>query len=221
MLKSIVVSFAAVASLVSVVAACGSGDVALGSQEPQHTSGSSCAAAGGTCLSTGDAVCDMAAPSGNQDCNADLLPSGPFCCMFTGDGGVLGIGPLTDGSSGDGSTGDGATGDGGFHDMECNWPAQYDPGSGSADQCTAAKNLLSCAGSNGDGVTCLSNDTSGCPDDGEEPGVTFTCTDQCESGEYGVACGFGPDASPLPPDHCRSMGANPGGTQYYCCPCGV
>ena len=61
--------------------ACGSGNVPLGTQSSANTSGSQCQAAGGTCLSIGDDPCGTRAPSSEDDCNAQLLPSGPFCCL--------------------------------------------------------------------------------------------------------------------------------------------
>ena len=53
------------------------------------------------------------------------------------------------------------------------------------------------------------------------PGAT--CHDECGPNEYGVACGrVGPSgvSSDPPSPNCRTPGFTPGGTAFYCCPCG-
>lgn len=62
-------------------------DAGSATADSGKSAGSTCAAAGGTCLATGNAPCAAKAPSSDDDCNADLLPSGPFCCLEPGDAG--------------------------------------------------------------------------------------------------------------------------------------
>jgi hypothetical protein len=67
--------------LASILGACGPATVPLGTESTAET-GAQCAAAGGTCLPTGEDFCVGAmAPTGGQDCNPQLIASGPFCCV--------------------------------------------------------------------------------------------------------------------------------------------
>lgn len=71
---------------------------------------------------------------------------------------------------------------------------------------------------------CVSDATDSFPGTNAVPGGTLTdCTDECNADEYVVAYGgIGPDshaAQPSLPPSCRFLGANPGGTEYDCCPC--
>ena len=87
--RGFAVNLGLVASLVSLLGpplgACGSGDLILGTQSNQIAR--SCQSAGGSCLSLGSDPCASVAPPSAQDCNPQLLPSGPFCCLSSGDGG--------------------------------------------------------------------------------------------------------------------------------------
>ena len=112
----------------------------------------------------------------------------------------------------------------------CSWPASLDPSdAGSRGQCVAGRAYLSCAGSNGGGEDCLSDDLTQCPGPNATPGVTYSnCKDLCDEDEYAAICGtVGPppaDASMAamqPPSGCRMVAANPGGAEPYCCPCGT
>jgi len=74
--------------------------------------------------------------------------------------------------------------------------------------CRSARLVMSCT--EGD-ITqeCLGDDlAAGCD-------TTFTsCQSRCEYDEYGVVCS---DVSTR--EGCRSLGATPGGTMFFCCPC--
>jgi hypothetical protein len=72
--------------LASSLGACGAGNIPLGTQSSAENGGS-CKAGGGTCLPVGDAPCQTEAPQSDQDCNPQLLPSGPFCCLSLADAG--------------------------------------------------------------------------------------------------------------------------------------
>ena len=199
-----VVLISLIPSLVAVVGACGSGDIALGSQSSRQTVGPSCTSAGGTCLATGGSPCASRAPASAQDCNPQLLPSGSFCCLDEGDAGANGNSVADSGGA-------------------CSWPADLNSTDLSTAQCRVAHALLSCEGSNGTSASCISNDPTQCPGPNPQPGVSFTCTNQCNAGEYAATCGgVGPQSGPSaqPPTDCRNMGVNPGGISYYCCPCG-
>ena len=103
----------------------------------------------------------------------------------------------------------------------CSWPASLDPADGATGQCGAARMYLACKGSNGGGEECLSNDPAQCPGPNPIVGTTFSaCTDQCDAGEYAVACG-GPGLGPwpTPPAGCRALPSGPGGGSVACCPC--
>jgi hypothetical protein len=80
-----VVFTAVLLSLASTLGACGSGNVPLGTQSSAENGGK-CQAAGGTCLSVGNDPCSVRAPSSADDCNTQLLPSGPFCCLVSDAG---------------------------------------------------------------------------------------------------------------------------------------
>jgi hypothetical protein len=103
----------------------------------------------------------------------------------------------------------------------CAWPTSLDRMDGSTGQCVAARTYLSCAGSDGSGETCLSDDPVQCPDPSPISGATFgNCRDLCNPGEYAVACGGpGPGPWPSPPAACRILPPNPGGGSVACCPC--
>jgi hypothetical protein len=151
--------------------------------------------------------------------------SGPVCfCPFFGvPTCVAGVCTLCGGASlcaGVGAADAGAAGSGDATTLPgCSWPANLNPTDASSGQCNAARTLLSCKGSNGGGAGCISNDPTQCAGLNAQPGVSFTCSDQCAANEYGAACGFGPGPAPEPPAGCRTMSVTPGGTLYYCCPC--
>jgi hypothetical protein len=105
----------------------------------------------------------------------------------------------------------------------CHWPASLDPTDAGAGRCRAKRHRLSCSGGDA-GVfeECISDRADQCEDSGIVPGVTFTCRDQCQAGEYGVVCGgIGPNAPPSDPPaaSCRSGAPTPAGVAFYCCPC--
>lgn len=109
----------------------------------------------------------------------------------------------------------------------CSWPASLDPPDGGS--WAVGRALLSCK----DGTAfaeCVSDDLTTCPGSNPILGGTYTdCVDQCEPDEYAVATGgppiLEPDGGigfppqPVLPAACRSVGVNPGGVQYACCPC--
>ncbi len=140
------------------------------------------------------------------------IVGGLLLCAGCGGGTVTA--DSSDGGAADALSSEGA--DGG----SCTWPASLDPTDASTGQCAAARSYLSCQGSNGVTELCLSNDPTQCPGPNLQPGVSFTCSDRCNTSEYGVECGFGPGPAPQAASNCRSMGITPGGTGFYCCPCG-
>jgi len=105
----------------------------------------------------------------------------------------------------------------------CVWSASFDSADAALGQCVAARVYLSCKGSNGDGMTCMSNDPAGCPEPNPIQGVTFSdCENQCSPDEYALGCGgVGPGPWPQPPSTCRMLPAGPGGGTVSCCPCGT
>jgi len=106
---------------------------------------------------------------------------------------------------------------------QCNWPASFDSADATDGQCWAARVYLSCKGSNGGGMACMSNSPTECPGPNATPGVSYSnCENQCSSGEYALACGNpGPGPWPQPPATCRMLPSGPGGGSVSCCPCGT
>jgi hypothetical protein len=115
---------------------------------------------------------------------------------------------------------------------QCHWPDSLnDAGPGA---CTVGLAYLRCTFESGVGcgatsspgplfLGCISNDLTGCP--GCDPAVGGTCENMCGANQYALACG-GPPGVPgsmttyqRPPTGCTSMGANPSGAGFYCCPC--
>ncbi|HEX7666031.1 MAG TPA: hypothetical protein VF407_16000 [Polyangiaceae bacterium] len=99
----------------------------------------------------------------------------------------------------------------------------YDPSvanaDGGRDTCTPHRVLVNCTSTDANGgtfsETCTSESDVTCSYD-----TTQSCTDQCQENEYVVECGgIGPGPVPDAPSGCRSVGANPGGIAYDCCPC--
>jgi hypothetical protein len=111
--------------------------------------------------------------------------------------------------------------DGAVTSRVCAWPASFDSADSSVGQCVAAQAYLSCRGSNGGGLDCLSNNLTECPGPNFTPGVSYSnCENQCHSDEYALACGSaGPRPWPQPPAVCRSLPSGPGGGSISCCPC--
>jgi hypothetical protein len=132
----------------------------------------------------------------------------------------------TSAKSDGGSGGDGA----GSTTVACTWPASVDPPDDAGPWgWQVARYLLTCE-DGPDVETCLSNDPSTCPPPNAIPGATDTnCVDQCNANEYVVSAGGPPDVQedggvtfpPTPdlPASCRSIGGNPAGVAYSCCPC--
>jgi hypothetical protein len=112
--------------------------------------------------------------------------------------------------------------DGAVTSLACKWPASFDSADSSVGQCVAAQAYLSCLGSTGGGMACLSNSLTECPGANVTPGVSYSnCENQCHSDEYALACGSaGPGPWPQPPVVCRSLPSGPGGGSISCCPCG-
>jgi hypothetical protein len=104
----------------------------------------------------------------------------------------------------------------------CTWPTIFEAADASPGQCRAARAYLSCQGSNGGGMLCLSNSATECPDPNQTPDVVYAaCVNQCHEGEYALACGgIGPGPWPQPPATCRPLPPSPGGGSISCCPCG-
>jgi hypothetical protein len=105
----------------------------------------------------------------------------------------------------------------------CEWPAAFDSPDAAAGQCRAARYYLSCQGSNGGVMECMSDSLTECPGPNITPGVTYSnCQNQCGFDEYALACGsVGPGPWPDPPATCRLLPPNPGGGRNACCPCGA
>ncbi|MDB4980995.1 MAG: hypothetical protein JWM82_1747 [Myxococcales bacterium] len=102
----------------------------------------------------------------------------------------------------------------------CHWPAGLDAADAGGGACRPSRFFLSCAAPNGVVEDCLSDDPTRCAGDAM-PGVTFTCHSVCAPNEYGAVCGsVGPGPIGEPPAGCHGGLATPGGTIFYCCPCG-
>ena len=104
----------------------------------------------------------------------------------------------------------------------CTWPASFDSADATTGKCRAARVYLSCQGSNGGAMECLSDNPTECPGPNVTPEVSYSeCEDQCNADEYAVACGgVGPGPWPRPPAACRTLPSNPGGGSVSCCTCG-
>lgn len=117
-------------------------------------------------------------------------------------------------AAGEQSAGAGGSASGG----ECQWPSELAPlGTQMRDVCVATRAYLSCKAA-GAGVECASADAVTCVDESEFK--VISCTNRCAADEYAAICGgVGPGNVPDPPDGCRLVLANPGGSVAYCCPC--
>ena len=104
--------------------------------------------------------------------------------------------------------------------VQCTWPTDLnDAGSGA---CSASRTYVACSDPAGDKCLCASDGPQSCDCSGFVSGGPWTCKYACAPNQYFVSCGsIGPSAgSPAdPPTGCTSLGANPGGTVSYCCPC--
>jgi hypothetical protein len=116
----------------------------------------------------------------------------------------------------------------------CRWPAYLDLTDANADEgpCLAERHLIACT-FGGVNSVCVSNDLTGCPDDGLVSNAPATCHDVCEPGEYGVRCGFVPPPPPImggppimegpfppPPASCHFTNIDLDELYVECCPCG-
>jgi hypothetical protein len=97
----------------------------------------------------------------------------------------------------------------------CAWPASFNSMDASADECVAARTVLSFREIMGGRLVGLgsfiTNDPTGC-------GYS-QCWSECSLAEYGLQCG-----ASAPPAGCRQGSSTLGGAAYphfYCCPCGV
>ena len=128
---------------------------------------------------------------------------------------VLGIAACS-GSSGDNTGNMGAN----LVGVQCGWSASLnDAGPGG---CQAARTSVRCHDPAGDGCLCASDGQQSCDCSGFVSGGPWTCAYACAPNQYTVSCGsVGPSAQPpaAPPAGCTSLGANPGGSITYCCPC--
>ena len=143
-------------------------------------------------------------------------PIGGCGCFSAGDPAIL---TCESGSSRNACAADaGVNSDGGTVASlpACTWPSELDGDASSRAFCHAARVYLSCDLPGGVTELCTTDGVMHCTDSGTSP-----CHPKCASNEYVASCGgVGPGPVPDPPSGCRSMGANPGGTAYYCCPCG-
>ena len=89
---------------------------------------------------------------------------------------------------------------------------------------SAKRMLLECTGS-GITETCVANDATACPGSGSVVGDSAVCRNLCAANEYGLSYGgVGPLAPPPSialPAACKLGLPTPGGTAFYCCPCGT
>jgi hypothetical protein len=89
---------------------------------------------------------------------------------------------------------------------------------------SAKRMLLECTGS-GITETCVANDATSCPGSDPIVGNSAVCRNLCAANEYGLSYGgVGPLAPPPSialPAACKLGLPTPGGTAFYCCPCGT
>jgi hypothetical protein len=139
------------------------------------------------------------------------------------DAGTSGKSDAASGSSGNSTTGTTTV-------AQCSWPDSLNPPEDAGPWgWTVARYWLNCQ-DGPDHEGCLSNDPTTCPGPNAIPGATDSnCVDQCNANEYAVSSGGPPDMQPdgavtFPPTptlpaSCRSLGGNPAGVSYSCCPC--
>ncbi len=110
---------------------------------------------------------------------------------------------------------------GGTSPPACTWPAAFDGTDATTGACRAARYYLSCLGADGSGEHCPSDDPTRCSEPAATPGVTYSdCENQCGPDEYTLVCGaVGSGSGPQPPDTCRTLAPNPGGSVAACCAC--
>jgi hypothetical protein len=170
-------------------------------------------------------TCSANQAAWNATCSRQsyTIPSCP--CMACGNcslgclHGECGFWPKDSGAAGTGGTG----GSGVVTTLPlCAWPASFDSADATVGQCAAARFYLSCKGSNGGGMACMSNSATECPGPNATPGVSYSnCENQCQPNEYALGCGGpGPGPWPQPPVTCRTLPYGPGGGSVSCCPCG-
>ena len=104
--------------------------------------------------------------------------------------------------------------------VQCGWSATLnDAGPGG---CQASRTYVKCHDPAGDGCFCASDGPQSCDCSAVASGGPWTCEYACAANQHTVTCGsVGPSAQPpaAPPAGCTSVGASPGGTVTYCCPC--
>ena len=87
---------------------------------------------------------------------------------------------------------------------------------------SAARGLFECQ-AGGATEICVSNDAAGCS--GSAVGSSVVCSNLCAANQYGLGYGgVGPLAPPPSidlPAGCGTAMFTPGGTEFYCCPCGT
>lgn len=117
-------------------------------------------------------------------------------------------------------TGDAATSDAGRTPATCSWSSSFEPldAEPMRDSCRAARMLVTCTGSDGSDLGCMSDEEK-CPISGN-PGVTYTCKSQCKSTEFAAKCGTLMGSSVVPPGDCAVKLTSPGGP-FYCCACSM
>ncbi len=98
----------------------------------------------------------------------------------------------------------------------CTWPSTFDADASSRATCHPSRAYIACTNPGGTDESCTTNGAITC-----QGATSGTCHNDCTANEYAAACGgIGPGPVPDPPAGCRSLGANPGGVAFYCCPCG-
>ena len=94
---------------------------------------------------------------------------------------------------------------------QCRRAPSLNQGDAAIVPCSSASALVSCSLSNGETEIFIS-----------DAPIADSCKNECESGEYAVACGvIGPSrgAAASPPAGCAPLSMTPAGIGFACCPC--